>query len=155
MNAYVDPNTKKCGVDLNHYMHAAKTGIHRSTKVDETIRYLSLHDNKHILNLPWEAKKMRLIFAVGFNSELVKLYDLRTFDKGPFNIIKPPQDRDGDWTGRKFSRGGKSILISTDGPLIHLIDAFQCKTHLYQMIPGSPVFTEGTIRLTQRRQSKD
>ncbi|KAG0426269.1 hypothetical protein HPB47_026607 [Ixodes persulcatus] len=49
-----------------------------------------------------------LIFAVGLNSELVKLYDLRAFDKGPFN-----------------TPDGKSILTSTNGAVIHLIDAFQ------------------------------
>ena len=29
-----------------------------------------------------------LIFAVGINSESVKLYDLRSFDKGPFSSFK-------------------------------------------------------------------
>ena len=29
-----------------------------------------------------------LIFAVGINSECVKLYDLRSFDKGPFSSFK-------------------------------------------------------------------
>ncbi|XP_077538515.1 WD repeat domain 82 isoform X1 [Haemaphysalis longicornis] len=166
-------NSKKYGVDLIHYTHAANTAIHSSTKVDDTIRYLSLHDNKYIRYFPGHTKKVvtlctspvddlflsgsldkslrlwdlrspncqgvmhltgrpvgnfdpeGLIFAVGLNSELVKLYDLRTFDKGPFNTFKLPQDRDCDWTGLKFSPDGKSILISTNGPLIHLIDAFQ------------------------------
>lgn len=166
-------NSKKYGVDLIHYTHAANTAIHSSTKVDDTIRYLSLHDNKYIRYFPGHTKKVvtlctspvddlflsgsldkslrlwdlrspncqgvmhltgrpvgnfdpeGLIFAVGLNSELVKLYDLRTFDKGPFNTFKLPQDRDCDWTGLKFSPDGKSILISTNGALIHLIDAFQ------------------------------
>ncbi|XP_050028038.2 WD repeat-containing protein 82 isoform X1 [Dermacentor andersoni] len=166
-------NSKKYGVDLIHYTHATNTAIHSSTKVDDTIRYLSLHDNKYIRYFPGHTKKVvtlctspvddlflsgsldkslrlwdlrspncqgvmhltgrpvgnfdpeGLIFAVGLNSELVKLYDLRTFDKGPFNTFKLPQDRDCDWTGLKFSPDGKSILISTNGALIHLIDAFQ------------------------------
>ena len=29
-----------------------------------------------------------LIFAAGINSESVKLYDLRSFDKGPFSSFK-------------------------------------------------------------------
>ena len=29
-----------------------------------------------------------LIFAAGVNSESVKLYDLRSFDKGPFSSFK-------------------------------------------------------------------
>ncbi|UYV61826.1 WDR82 [Cordylochernes scorpioides] len=68
-----------------------------------------------------------LIFAVGVNSESIKLYDLRSFDKGPFNTFKLAQDKDCDWTGLKFSPDGKSILISTNGQVIHLIDAFHGK----------------------------
>jgi len=35
------------------------------------------------------------------------------------------QDKDCDWTGLKFSPDGKLILISTNGQVIRLIDAFQ------------------------------
>lgn len=65
-----------------------------------------------------------LIFAFGLNSESIKLYDLRTFDKGPFNTFKLSQDKDCDWTGLKFSPDGKTMLISTNGTNIHLVDAF-------------------------------
>merc|ERR1711862_723303 len=41
-------NSKKYGVDLIHFTHAPNTAVHSSTKVDDTIRYLSLHDNKYI-----------------------------------------------------------------------------------------------------------
>uniref|UniRef100_A0A915ESQ7 Uncharacterized protein n=1 Tax=Ditylenchus dipsaci TaxID=166011 RepID=A0A915ESQ7_9BILA len=41
-------NSKKYGVDLIHFAHASKDAVHSSTKVDNTIRYLSLHDNKYI-----------------------------------------------------------------------------------------------------------
>ncbi|KAG0426491.1 hypothetical protein HPB47_026401 [Ixodes persulcatus] len=37
-----------------------------------------------------------LIFAVRLYSEPVKLYDLRAFDKGPFNTFKLPQDKECD-----------------------------------------------------------
>lgn len=30
-----------------------------------------------------------LIFAAGLNSESLKLYDLRSFDKGPFQVLLP------------------------------------------------------------------
>ena len=85
-----------------------------------------------------------LIFAVGINSESVKLYDLRSFDKGPFSSFKFPgsilndarifrqfliklfliTEKDFEWTGLKFSPDGKTILISTNGSMIRLIDAF-------------------------------
>ncbi|XP_075677665.1 WD repeat domain 82 [Dermatophagoides pteronyssinus] len=165
-------NSKKYGVDLIHYTHAPNTAIHSSNKVDDTIRYLSLHDNKYIRYFHGHTKKVvtlcmspiddtflsgsldktirlwdlrspncqglmhlvgrpvanfdpeGLIFAVGLNSETVKLYDLRSFDKGPFNTFKLSQDKECDWTGLKFSPDGKIIMIYTNGNVIHLIDAF-------------------------------
>nr|XP_013015080.1 WD repeat-containing protein 82 [Cavia porcellus] len=66
-----------------------------------------------------------LIFAAGVNSEMVKLYDLRSFDKGPFATFKMQYDRTCEWTGLKFSNDGKLILISTNGSFIRLIDAFK------------------------------
>jgi len=65
-----------------------------------------------------------LIFAVGINSESVKLYDLRSFDKGPFNTFKLPRENNCDWTGLKFSPDGKVMMIYTNGNVIHTIDGF-------------------------------
>ena len=66
-----------------------------------------------------------LIFATGINSESVKLYDLRSYDKGPFTTFKLEREKDCDWTEMKFSPDGKLILISTNGSVIRLLDAFQ------------------------------
>ncbi|XKL67005.1 hypothetical protein PGB90_010425 [Kerria lacca] len=166
-------NSKKYGVDLVHFTHAKNTCIHSSTKIDDTIRYLSLHDTKYIRYFPGHTKKVvtmclspiddcfisgsldktlrlwdlrspncqglmhlsgrpvvaydpdGLIFATGINSECIKLYDLRSFDKGPFITFKQSQEKECDWTGLKFSQDGKTILISTNGSIIRLIDAFQ------------------------------
>lgn len=166
-------NSKKYGCDLIRYTHANNTVIHGSTKIDDTIRYLSLHDNKYIRYFQGHSKKVvtlcmspvddtflsgsldktirlwdlrspncqglmnlpgrpvsafdpeGLIFAAGINSESLKLYDLRSFDKGPFATFKMQQDKDCDWTGLKFSPDGKLILISTNGQVIRLVDAFQ------------------------------
>lgn len=165
-------NSKKYGVDLIHFTHSPHTAIHSSTKVDDTIRYLSLHDNKYLRYFPGHTKKVislcispvedsflsgsmdktlrlwdlrspncqgvmhlsgrpiaaydpeGLIFAAGVNSESIKLYDLRSFDKGPFVTFKLNQERECEWTGLKFSKDGKTILISTDGSIIRLVDAF-------------------------------
>lgn len=166
-------NSKKYGVDLIHFTHSSNTVIHSSTKVDDNIRYLSLHDNKYLRYFSGHTKKvislcispsddtflsgsldktLRLwdlrspncqgvmqssnrpiaaydpegvVFATGVNSECVKLYDLRSFDKGPFITFKLHQEKECDWTGLKFSRDGKTILISTNGPIVRLIDSFQ------------------------------
>ncbi|CAH1784535.1 unnamed protein product, partial [Owenia fusiformis] len=166
-------NSKKYGVDLINFTHTQNTAVHSSTKIDDTIRYLSLHDNKYIRYFGGHTKKVvslsmspiddtfisgsldntirlwdlrspncqglmhlpgrpvaafdpeGLIFAAGINSEMVKLYDLRSYDKGPFASFKMQQDRDCDWTGIKFSPDGKLVLISTSGQIIRLIDSFQ------------------------------
>ena len=63
---------------------------------------------------------------------------LKTFDKGQKGTRLPmshlnllflrPADKDVEWTGLKFSPDGKSILVSTNGSLIRLIDAFTGQT---------------------------
>ncbi|RCN47879.1 WD domain, G-beta repeat protein [Ancylostoma caninum] len=165
-------NSKKYGVDLIRFSHNTSNAIHCSTKVDDTIRYLSLHDNKYIRYFPGHTKKVMclsmnptddtflsgsldktirlwdlrsqncqglmqvngkaiaafdpegLIFAAGINNEQVKLYDLRSFDKGPFTTFKLEAERSCEWTGMTFSPCGKYIMINTNGTVIRLIDAF-------------------------------
>ncbi|XP_043829503.1 WD repeat-containing protein 82-like [Dromiciops gliroides] len=164
--------SKKYGVDIIRYTRSSSTAIYSCNKIDDTIRYLSLHENKYIRYFPghrktvvalsmsprdetfisgsmdktirlWDLRSpncqglMRLqgkpvcsfdpeglIFAAGINSEMVKLYDLRTFDKGPFATFRMHHEKNCEWTGLKFSRDGKLILLSTNGNSIHMIDAF-------------------------------
>ncbi|TPX33021.1 hypothetical protein SmJEL517_g04009 [Synchytrium microbalum] len=40
--------SKKYGCDLARFTHAPNTVLHSSTKEDDTIRYLSLHDNQYL-----------------------------------------------------------------------------------------------------------
>nr|AAQ97998.1 CG17293-PA-like protein [Danio rerio] len=165
--------SKKYGVDLIRYTHAANTVVYSSNKIDDTIRYLSLHDNKYIRYFPGHNKRVvalsmspvddtfisgsldktirlwdlrspncqglmhlqgkpvcsfdpeGLIFAAGVNSEMVKLYDLRSFDKGPFATFKLQYERTCEWTGLKFSNDGKLILVSTNGGTLRVLDAFK------------------------------
>jgi len=165
-------NSQKYGVDLVRFTHAKNAAIHASTKRDDAIRYLSLHDNKFIRYFTGHSKRVislemsptddtfmsgsldnsvrlwdlrtpncsgimqvqgkpvcafdpeGLVFSVGVQSEHVKLYDLRGFDKGPFVTFKLPQEKQCEWTGLRFSPNGKSILLTTNGSLMRLLDAF-------------------------------
>ena len=67
-----------------------------------------------------------LIFAAGIGSDTIKLYDLRSFEKGPFSNFKIGKEPGSttEWTGLKFSLDGKYILVSTNGSMIKVIDAF-------------------------------
>ncbi|XP_029539743.1 WD repeat-containing protein 82-B-like [Oncorhynchus nerka] len=56
---------------------------------------------------------------------MVKLYDLRSFDKGPFATFKLQYDRTCELTELKFSNDGKLILVSTNGGALRLINAFK------------------------------
>lgn len=165
--------SKKYGVDLVRYTHANNTAIHTSTKENDIIRYLSLHDNKYLryfvghekrvttLSMSpaddafisgsldqtvrlWDLKQDKcqgklsfsgspianfdpegLIFAVGINNEIVKFFDLRNHDKGPFNTIRlDPAPEPIQWESLKFSPDGRQILITTNCEELYVLDAF-------------------------------
>lgn len=166
--------SKKYGVDLIKYTHASNTAIHTSTKGIDTIRYLSLHDNKYLRYFVghekrvvtlcmspaddsfisgsldqsirlWDLRSEKstgrillpsapivnydpegLIYAVGLNSEVIKLFDARNYDKGPFNTIKcvRPINSNITWKSLKFSPNGKQILITSDMEQLFILDAF-------------------------------
>eukprot|EP01116_Phalansterium_solitarium_P010977 TRINITY_DN26586_c0_g1_i1.p1 TRINITY_DN26586_c0_g1~~TRINITY_DN26586_c0_g1_i1.p1 ORF type:complete len:324 (+),score=41.99 TRINITY_DN26586_c0_g1_i1:64-972(+) len=68
-----------------------------------------------------------LIFAVGGAANALRLFDLRSFDKGPFasfQVQGPPSE----WTSCKFSNDGNHILLSTKSNLIYLLDAYDGRT---------------------------
>lgn len=68
-----------------------------------------------------------VLFAVGVDSEAIKLYDIREFGKGPFKTFKLQSERDCEWTALKFSSDGKTIMISTNGQVTRLFDAYEGK----------------------------
>ena len=103
-----------------------------SGSLDQTIR---LWDLRHpvclgLMHLPGRPvanfDPEGLIFAAGISSDTIKLYDLRSFEKGPFSNFKIGKDPNSstEWTGLKFSADGKYILVSTNGSIIKVIDAF-------------------------------
>jgi len=70
-----------------------------------------------------------LIFAVGVQSEQIKLYDVRSFDKGPFSTFKYRIETGCDWTGVKFSLDGKLMMLTTNGAVVRVVEAYEGKPH--------------------------
>ncbi|KAJ2962963.1 hypothetical protein NQZ79_g2003 [Umbelopsis isabellina] len=109
-----------------------------SASMDETVRFWDLRSSscqclQGLLNIsgtPTVAfDPSGLTFAVGLNSETIKMYDVKTFDKGPFATwnLADSQNPHGfsSWTSLKFTNDGKHILVTTSGNSHYLVDAFE------------------------------
>jgi len=164
--------SKKYGVELIRFTHLHSAVLCASKNGwDESIRYLSLHDNRYlryfkghrdrVISLAmspvddffissalddtirlWDLRTnacqgllrrkgrsavafdpQGLIFAAAIDNNSLKLYDLQSYDKGPFTTFQVPHDVVVEWKCIKFSSDGKYILLSTDN-IIFLVDAF-------------------------------
>ncbi|KAK2089347.1 WD repeat-containing protein 82 [Saguinus oedipus] len=166
-------HSKKYGAGLIRYAREGDTVVCSSNKRDDTVRHLSLRDNKYIRYFPGHSKRVvalcvspvddifvsgsldktirlwdlrapncqglvhlrgkplcafdpeGLVLAAGVSSRAVKLYDLRSFGKGPFATFRMRCDKPCDWTGLKFSGDGRRILVSTNGGFLCVLDAFR------------------------------
>lgn len=69
-----------------------------------------------------------MVFAIASYScgpeGLLRLYDLASFDKGPFISVSVPVMEPQAWLKIEFSNNGKTILVATDSTEHYLLDAF-------------------------------
>eukprot|EP01047_Picozoa_sp_COSAG01_P051764 COSAG01_NODE_5375_length_4299_cov_5.663095_1_plen_297_part_00 len=175
-------HSKKYGVDLVRFTHHTSAVVCASkNKWDETLRYLSLHDNQYIryfrghrdkvIGLAmspkddsfistsldrtirlWDLRTPNckgvlhtkgiarpcaafdpsgLIFVAATAEKTLKLYDVRSYDKGPFNTFSGIYDEDADLTAMDISADGKHILLSTNKSTIYMLDAFEGNREIY------------------------
>ncbi|KAM0751498.1 WD40 repeat-like protein [Meredithblackwellia eburnea MCA 4105] len=91
--------SKKYGVHLARFTHKSSAIIHASTKEDDGIRYLSLHDNNYLRY--YKGHKKRVIslqmspvddtFLSGSTDDTVRLWDLRSSQaQGLLNVSGQP-----------------------------------------------------------------
>lgn len=104
-----------------------------SASLDGTVRFWDLRANQCQGLIRSEGRPVvaydsgGAVFAGGFDNNSIKLYDVRSFDKGPFTTfqVKRPSGVVSEWTSLKFSPCGKFLLASTLDGAIFLVDAFK------------------------------
>lgn len=62
------------------------------------------------------------LIAVGKNSEIVELFDVRGLGFGPFAKFRCNQEQNSLWTRLQFSDNGKLVLISTNGTTVKCVE---------------------------------
>ncbi|KAH9321691.1 hypothetical protein KI387_016330, partial [Taxus chinensis] len=65
-----------------------------------------------------------LVFAISSEGGLIKMFDARLYDKGPFDTFVVEGEKS-DASGVKFSEDGRLMLLSTIDGYIHILDAYQ------------------------------
>ncbi|ORZ23931.1 WD40-repeat-containing domain protein [Absidia repens] len=188
--------SKRYGTGLTRFTHQASGILHASTKEDDSLRYLSLHDNKYIryfqghkdrvISLEisplddqlisasldgtvrlWDLRSpiceglintngrpiaaidnAGLVFGVGLNSEVLRLYDIRSFDTGPFATWAIPDYRPFHttttsttkpyWTSLKFTNDGQHIIIATSTGTHYVVHAFE--GHVVKRLSGPDAY---------------
>lgn len=176
--------SKKYGVDQICFTHNKGCVLHSSKNGwDESLRYLSLLDNKFIRYFKghrdrvvslcmcpksdfflsgsldhtvrmWDLRsnvcqgmlrvrgrpsvaydRQGLIFGIAMEGGAIKLFDVRLFDKGPFETFMVGGDTI-EVSGMKFSNDGKLLLLSTTSSHVYLLDAFSgVKLHEFILEP--------------------
>uniref|UniRef100_A0A1I7SXZ0 ANAPC4_WD40 domain-containing protein n=1 Tax=Caenorhabditis tropicalis TaxID=1561998 RepID=A0A1I7SXZ0_9PELO len=104
-----------------------------SSSLDGHVRMFDTksHDNFGLINMcstPLIAFDPEgILFAVATKSETIKLFDIRSFDLGPFKTFKIMKNDDDEWTDIEFAPCGKFILVSTKAVGVKWIDAYTGK----------------------------
>jgi COMPASS component SWD2 len=102
-----------------------------SASLDETVRLWDLRTNvcQGLLRTRGGRSAVAfdpqgLIFACATSNNALKLYDCRSFDKGPFGSFQVAYPHVLEWTHLKFSPDGKLVLLAASENLVFLADSF-------------------------------
>ncbi|KAF7593363.1 member of Set1p complex, histone methyl transferase [Aspergillus hancockii] len=155
--------SKKYGAHLARFTHHSRQVLHASTKVDDSLRLLNLHNEgygKLKLTTPYLAAfdpSASVIAIASQSTSSVLLYDFRNYDKSPFSTFDltpyeeryTPSTRGRAWTRLEFSNDGKHLLVGTDFHGHFILDAFEGSVKAFLVgrngSPGraAPVSTTG------------
>nr|GEX15884.1 hypothetical protein [Tanacetum cinerariifolium] len=78
-----------------------------------------------------------LVFAVSMEGGAIKLFDSRSYDKGPFDTFLVGGDMAEIWD-IKFSNDGKSMLLTTKSNNIYVLDAYNGEKKCGFSVDASP-----------------
>uniref|UniRef100_A0A8R1I8S9 WD repeat-containing protein 55 homolog n=1 Tax=Caenorhabditis japonica TaxID=281687 RepID=A0A8R1I8S9_CAEJA len=95
------------------------------SKTDKSMQKLGFININHVPLVAYDPDG--LIFAVATDSGTIKLFDVRSFDIGPFRTFRIMKNDNDEWTNIEFSSCGKFILVSTKAESIKWIDSFHGK----------------------------
>ncbi|KAL0395709.1 UNVERIFIED_CONTAM: protein ANTHESIS POMOTING FACTOR 1 [Sesamum calycinum] len=100
-----------------------------SGSLDHSVRMWDLRVNAcqgilHLRGRPTVAYDQQgLVFAVAMEGGAIKLFDSRSYDKGPFDTFLVGGDT-AEVCDIKFSNDGKSMLLTTTNNHVYLLDAY-------------------------------
>ncbi|KAK9813206.1 hypothetical protein WJX72_010567 [[Myrmecia] bisecta] len=108
-----------------------KTDLFMSASLDRTVRVWDLRttQSQGLLQAPGQPcaafDQQGLVFCIGTQSGIIKLYDVRTFDKGPFETFTVPDlvNSAMAFSYTKFSADGK-LLLAVAERNIFVLDAY-------------------------------
>ncbi|KAI5665491.1 hypothetical protein M9H77_15344 [Catharanthus roseus] len=86
-----------------------------------------------------------LVFAVAMEGGAIKLFDSRSYDKGPFDTFLVGGDT-AEVCDIKFSNDGKSMLLATSNNNIYVLDAYGGEKRFgFSLDPSPQTTTEATF----------
>lgn len=109
-----------------------KNDCFMSGALDHTVRLWDLRTNVcqgllRVRGRPAVAYDQQgLVFAVAMEGGAIKLFDVRSYDKGPFDTFLVGGDT-AEVSGMKFSNDGKLMLLSTSNGHVYVVDAYTGK----------------------------
>ncbi|PIA29312.1 hypothetical protein AQUCO_06100080v1 [Aquilegia coerulea] len=122
-----------------------------SGSIDHSVRIWDLRVNAcqgilHLRGRPSVAYDQQgLVFAVAMEGGAIKLFDSRSYDKGPFDTFFVGGDT-AEVSDIKFSNDGKSMLLTTTNNNIYVLDAYGGEKRCgFSSEPSSNVVTEATF----------
>mmetsp|Transcript_18089 Transcript_18089/g.30986 ORF Transcript_18089/g.30986 Transcript_18089/m.30986 type:complete len:332 (-) Transcript_18089:377-1372(-) len=124
---------------VNTLTTSPKTDLFMSTSLDKTMRLWDIRTNicqgsMTVSGVPCASfDQQGLVFAVATESGVIKLYDVRSYDKGPFDTFTVQEELNTPsvFTDLRFSNDGKFILGVVENK-VHVLDAFNGnKVHMF------------------------